>query len=178
MKYLVVDLEATDPYLTGITEIIEFGYAVIQDNEIQGYGGSFIKPVYSRLTPFIAELTSITEEDLADAPIFEDFLERFSEDFDVSEYVFVAWGNYDRSMLDRMCRLWGAPEIPFKGYINLKNSHKRFYDFSKERGLARAMRHANIPFEGFHHRGIDDAKATAKIFLDLVQKGWEPKFDQ
>lgn len=177
MKYLIVDLEATEPWLTGITEIIEFGFAAVEDNQIKATGGTFIKPTYSELTPFIRELTSITDENLVDAPIFEDFLEDFSKTFDPYELIFVAWGDYDRGMLDRMCRLWGAPEIPFKGYINLKNHHKRFYGFSKERGLKKALNHAGIPFEGFQHRGIDDAHNTAKLFLDLIGKGWEPKFD-
>ena len=177
MKYMIVDLEATDPYLTGITEVIEFGYAIVEDNKIQGYGGSFIKPVYSQLTSVISKLTSIVEDDLKNAPVFEDFLNGFIEDFDVTEWVFVAWGDYDKDMLRRMCLLWNAPEMPFKAHINLANCHKRFYGFKKQRGLKRALNHAQIELEGFHHRGVDDAHNTAKIFLDLIGKGWIPEFD-
>lgn len=178
MKYLIVDLEATDMNPNnGISEIIEFGFAEVEDNQIKSKGGSFIKPVFSKLTPFIEQLTTITESDLEKAPIFEDFLYDFSKKLDLTEFVFVAWGNYDRQMLNSMCRLWGAPEIPFQGYINLKRSHKEFYGFSKERGLKRALNHARITMDGTHHRGIDDAYNTAKLFLDLVQKGWEPKLD-
>ena len=45
-----------------------------------------------------------------------------------------------------------------------------FYGFKDERGLQRALRHANIKFEGSPHSGADDAYNTAKIFLDLLEK--------
>ena len=57
MKYLIVDLEATDT-TTGTSEIIEFGYAIIEDGKIATKGGSFIKPAHSSLTPFIKKLMS------------------------------------------------------------------------------------------------------------------------
>ena len=177
MKYLIVDLEATDT-TTGTSEIIEFGYAIIEDGKIATRGGSFIKPAHSSLTPFIKELTSITEEDLESAPSFTSFFDAFFSNFNPKEYIFVGWGNYDIKMVNTMCRLWGLDFPKFKGHMNLKNQHKNFYGFKEERSLGRALRHANIQFEGTPHRGSDDAYNSAKLFLDLIQKGWVPKFDE
>ena len=83
----------------------------------------------------------------------------------------------NKGMFERMCRLWDIPIPKFAGYMNLKNEHKRFYGFKQERGLGRALRHANLDFDGFHHRAIDDAFNTARLFNDLQSKGWTPKFD-
>lgn len=172
MKYLIVDVESTEP-TSDICEIIEFGYAVVEGGKIVQKGGSFIKPIYSKLTEFISTLTSIKQEDLDNAPIFEDFVyDHLLEKFNPSEYVFVAWGNYDKTMFQSMCMLWGIEAPNFAGYVNLKEQQAKFYGFKKERGLGRALRHAHIEFEGFHHRGEDDAYNTAKLFLDLVGKGW------
>lgn len=173
MKYLIVDVESTDHSEGGICEIIEFGHAVVEGAEIKSKGGSFIKPNYSRVTWFIEQLTSITNKDLENSPVFEDFFYDYLLDkFDPSEYTFVGWGDYDITIFESMCKLWGIPIPKFAGYMNLKREHAAFYGFKKERGLARALRHANIEFEGFHHRGEDDAYNTAKLFLDLVEKGW------
>ena len=49
-----------------------------------------------------------------------------------------------------------------------------FYGFTKERGMAKALRHANIELEGTHHRGGDDANNIAKLFIDMMIKDWDP----
>ncbi len=172
MKYLIVDVESTDTVDNAFPEVIEFGYAIVEDNKIVDKGGSFIKPVHGTLSYFIEQLTSITEQDLEYAPTFDQFYNSFFTIAEPKDYVFVAWGNYDSGMMDRMCKLWNLPELEFAKRINLKDEHKRFYGFSKERGLQRALNHAGLGFEGFHHRGSDDAYNTARLFLQLVEKGW------
>lgn len=174
MKYMIVDFEATSAAVTGISEIIEFGYAIVEDGDIIEKGTSFIKPVYSSLDYFIEELTSISDADLEDAPIFEDFLATFASRYNLRDYVFVSWGAYDHHILRDMCNLWGIIYPPYIGFMNLKREHKMFYGFTKERGMAKALRHANIELEGTHHRGGDDANNIAKLFIDMMIKDWDP----
>lgn len=174
MKYMIVDFEATSAAVTGISEIIEFGYAIVEDGDIVEKGTSFIKPVYSSLDYFIEELTSISDVDLENAPMFEDFLVGFASKYTLEDYVFVSWGAYDHNILRYMCNLWNIEYPPYIGFMNLKREHKMFYGFSKEKGMAKALAHANIELEGTHHRGGDDANNIAKLFIDMMIKDWDP----
>lgn len=177
MKYLVVDLECTDQNMFGVTEIIEFGYAVVSENRVEKIDGEFIKPTQSKLSPFIKELTGITEKDIEHAPTFKQFfLQHLMARFNPREYVFVGWGNFDKNTFVAMCELWGVDVPRFAGWINLKNEHKRFHGFKDERGLKRALNHAGLGMLGQHHRGVDDAHNTARLFIDMRANGWDPKF--
>lgn len=173
MKYLIVDVESTNGATNSITEIIEFGYAIIEDRQIVYRDGVYIKPHYSELDPFITQLTGITEGHLRNAKKFNTVAAELFSNLTPKDYAFVSWGNYDSKMIDKMCELWEMPRLSFAKRINLKNEHKRFYGFKDERGLQRALRHANIRFEGSPHSGADDAYNTAKIFLDMLEKGWQ-----
>lgn len=172
MKYLIVDVESTNGATNSITEIIEFGYAIVEDKEIIYHDGVYIKPHYSTLDPFIVDLTGITEEHLKSAKKFNTVAAELFAELTPEKYTFVSWGNYDSKMIDNMCELWNIPRLNFAQRVNLKNEHKRFYKFKEERGLQRALRHANILFEGTPHSGADDAYNTAKLFLDMKAKGW------
>lgn len=175
MKYLIVDLEATNGATNTTPEVIEIGYTTIEKGRICERGGFYVKPHYSSLDPFIERLTGITENDLRYADKFDVVSEKMLEIFPPNEYIFVGWGGYDGQMLNKMFDLWERPRPDFIDRINLKEAHARFYGFKKERGLARALRHAVIEFEGTPHSGRDDAYNTAKLFLDMVAKGWEIK---
>ena len=172
MKYLIVDLEATNGATNTTTEVIEIGYVTVEKGKIRETGGFYVKPHYSSLDPFIERLTGITEETLRYAEKFDAVSEKMLELFPPSEYIFVGWGEYDSKMIDKMFDLWERPRPNFLDRINLKRAHARFYGFKEERGLARALRHAMIEFEGTPHSGRDDAYNTAKLFLDMTEKGW------
>jgi inhibitor of KinA sporulation pathway (predicted exonuclease) len=53
---------------------------------------------------------------------------------------------------------------PFRsGHLNLKAEFARTLGRRKKLGIAEALRHLGMTFEGSHHRGLDDARNIARI---------------
>ena len=144
---LVVDLEATcwrGPAPDGMAnEIIEIGLAVVdgRTKNIIETDSLIIKPEYSTLSPFCTELTSLTEE-----------------------YV---WGKYDYNQLRKDCAKKGVP-FPFsENHYNLKPLFSFKHGINKDLGVSSALDHLKMPFEGTHHRGVDDAINIARLLKTM-----------
>jgi inhibitor of KinA sporulation pathway (predicted exonuclease) len=58
------------------------------------------------------------------------------------------------------------------GFINLKSQYALLHRLPKEVGLIKALEYTEIEFEGSHHRAIDDAYNTAKLFLHYLDR-WQ-----
>lgn len=59
---------------------------------------------------------------------------------------------------------------PLRGrHMNLKTMFTVFHGLNREPGLDVALKHLDIKLEGTHHRGIDDAKNIAKIFIHTLK---------
>jgi 3'-5' exoribonuclease 1 len=56
--------------------------------------------------------------------------------------------------------------------INLKAQYARMQKLNKEVGLVKALEFLDIDFEGSHHRALDDAYNTTKLFLRLLDR-WQ-----
>ena len=80
---------------------------------------------------------------------------------------FCSWGGYDYKQLKLDCARWGIPfPAGFDPHLNLKSAFKQVY---KDRiGMAAALRKLDLPLEGTHHRGIDDARNIARIAQKLI----------
>ena len=169
--YLIVDLEATCSDDGAVPrhemEIIEIG-AVMQNSrtfETESEFRTFVRPVrHPELTGFCAKLTGITQTDVAVAPAFTQALgamKQWMNGFD--DALFCSWGDYDRSQFLQDC---GFHQVayPFQsGHLNLKAEFSRFLGRKKKLGIAGAVRHFGMDFEGTHHRGLDDARNIARI---------------
>ena len=169
--YLIVDLEATCSHDGSVPkhemEIIEIG-AVIQNArtfEIESEFQTFVRPVrHPRLTAFCIELTGIRQDMLADAPSFPEALESFKKwMFQFEDALFCSWGDYDRNQFKQDCE-YHKIGYPFhSGHLNLKAEFGRSRNVQKKLGVAQALRHLGMKFEGSHHRGLDDARNIARI---------------
>src|SRR5579859_1511872 len=169
--YLIVDLEATCSDDGAVPrqemEIIEIG-AVIQNAksfEIESEFQTFVCPIrHSRLTAFCTGLTGIRQDMVANAPQFPGALASFQKwlnQFD--DALFCSWGDYDRNQLIQDCEYHSVP-YPFRtGHLNLKAEFARTLNLPKKLGIAQALRHLGLDFEGAHHRGLDDARNIARI---------------
>lgn len=169
--YLIVDLEATCSD-SGIVprhemEIIEIG-AVMQNSrtfEVESEFQSFVRPVrHSELTTFCIELTGINQGDLAAAPPFSEAIEAMKQwMYGFRDSLFCSWGDYDRSQFLQDCEYHGVA-YPFRsGHLNLKAQFSLALGRRKKLGIAEAVRHLGMQFEGSHHRGLDDARNIARI---------------
>lgn len=175
MNYIIVDLEATC-WQKGTSpqrmEIIEIGAVKLnEDFEIIDEFDSFVKPVVEpELSEFCIELTSIQQTDVDTAPTFLEIYPEFLKWIGADEYYLCSWGAYDpkQFMIDCERNVIPYPE-KFSNHINIK---KEFCTWQEIRpcGMKRALQILDIPLEGSHHRGIDDARNIAKIAKVIFPK--------
>ena len=161
INYVIVDLEATcwennkDHHM----EIIEIGAIILDENfeAIDEYQ-SFVKPIVNPiLSDFCKTLTNISQADVDSAPLFPEALQGLLNRIN-QPVILCSWGKYDENQLIQDLELHHIPYYEFWSYhFNLKNI---FADVKscKRCGVAKALAKLNIPFEGTHHRGIDDAR--------------------
>lgn len=175
--YLIIDLEATccdnNEFPRHEMEIIEIG-AVILDAEtleLESEFQTFIKPtLHKTLTAFCTELTSITQNQVDDAPEYKAAMQLLGEWLEkFPDALFCSWGDYDRKQFLRECERKNV-EYPFhSGHLNLKESFRTTLELKKRFGLAGALKYLKLEFDGTHHRGIDDARNIARVVQAVMR---------
>ena len=174
--YLIVDLEATCANDNSIPrqrmEIIEIGAVLLNSKtlEIESEYKTFIKPIlHPLLTDFCKSLTSISQKNIDEAPLFPEALKNFQSWFyPFGSYLFCSWGDYDKNQFKQDCKLHGVG-YPFPGdHFNLKKAFSLLLDSKKKFGMAEALAKLGIELEGIHHRGIDDARNIARIVQKVL----------
>ena len=175
MKYIIVDLEATcinprsDDF---ISEIIEIGAVKIENDKITDTFNIFVKPTINPiLSDFCKELTSITQKDVDNGMSRKEALLSFIDFCKDSNYI-LSWGGYDKNQLRKECERISLKTDWLSNHRNLKLYFSDLLGKSKQFGMERALSIAGLPLDGTHHRGIDDAKNIAKIFLKY-EKDWD-----
>ena len=173
--YLVLDLEATCALKNKQIprtqrETIEIGAVMVNATSLcmEGEFQQFIRPVlHPQLTPYCLELTAITQADVDGASSFADGLtklQRWGNRF--GSYCLCAWGEYDRQQLQRDCDRHSL-DYPFGDrYLNLRTAFAR-QQRTGHMGLSAALAQMNLTFDGQAHRGIDDARNTARLLIQL-----------
>ena len=184
MQYIIFDLEATcwEDKADKINEIIEIGAVKLnEDLEVVDTFSQYVKPVINpELSDFCKTLTSIFQTDVDGAKTFRDAVGDFERWIlaDGNDMKILSWGYYDKKqiLVESALKNYSGNIIKLleEKHISLKHA---FAKIRKERtcGMARALEKLDIPLEGTHHRGIDDAKNIVKIFQvvssDLIEKG-------
>lgn len=176
-RLVVVDLEATC-WERGFKsfhemEIIEIGALLIDiaGSESISEFDEFVRPVINPvLSDFCRELTSIRQEDVAQADTFPDVWQRFLAWMKTpSDILMSSWGNYDRWQFKLDCRRNGINYIFDNRHLNIKDICRKKWN-RRRFGLSSALRYLELEFEGIHHRGIDDARNIWKI-LKITSHG-------
>lgn len=167
-SFVVFDLETTglnsSPVSGNMDRIIEIGAYKIIDGEITEYFSTFINPE-RKLSDEIIKLTGITEEMVAPAPLTESVMPDFFKfcngsilvghnvvgfDYKFVDYYWSQCGYvFDRKLIDTI----PLSQELLTGLPNYK--------------LNTIAAKFNITFN--HHRAVDDALATAKIFIELIK---------
>ncbi|MGB6129850.1 MAG: PolC-type DNA polymerase III [Psychrilyobacter sp.] len=161
--YIVFDIETTgfDPHNDEVTEI---GAVKLKGTKIIDRFSTFVNP-NKPIPENIVKLTGITDELVADAPQIEEVLPKFLEfskdatmvahnaKFDIG---FIQTKlksrldqNYDPAVIDTL--LWGR---------NILKDLKRH-------NLKAMAKHLGVELDN-HHRAVDDAEATAHIFVKMM----------
>ena len=177
MNYIILDLEATcwktrPP--NHKNETIEIGAVAIDENKnILGEFNEMIKPlVHPVLSDFCKELTSINQEMIDKADTYPIVLERFQEWIQSfgEEYYLCSWGFYDKNQFKLDCELHGLPTDWLKQHMSIKHQHGKVRGLKRNMGMKGALKFEGFELDGTHHRGIDDARNIAKIFLKCFDK--------
>lgn len=175
---LVIDVESTcwempEPQPRDeISEIIEIGIAVVNIDllEIISNSSILIKPQNSKISKFCTQLTTLTQEQVDKGITFQEALQKLIKEFKSNNRTFVSWGDYDRKMFERNCKDYGC-KYPFgPRHMNLKNSFTLLHGLESEPGMDKALSRLGLKLDGTHHRGVDDAKNIANIFLQTLKK--------
>ncbi|WP_413165217.1 exonuclease domain-containing protein [Capilliphycus salinus ALCB114379] len=170
---LVIDLEATCCDRQTIDrsemEIIEIGAVMVETKNLTSVSEfqTFVKPVrHPILTEFCQQLTSITQAQVDQAPLYPDAINNLKtwlspySDYDL---IWGSWGDYDRRQFQQDSEFHRLPFPLGYSHINLKNMFSKSQGLKGRYGMAKALKLANIPLEGTHHRGIDDTRNIARL---------------
>lgn len=171
MKTIIIyDLEAScedrDISNSYDNQIIEIGAVKLIDGKVVDEFQSFVN-TNQKLTKFCRDLTSITQEDVDSADGFTSIVRNFVawSTLENQDVVYASWGDYDWKQVSKDCK---RHNLDYNWITDHKLNVKVAYANKKgikPCGLVKAVRKENMLFEGTAHRGIDDARNIAKIYL-------------
>ncbi len=161
--YVVFDLETTG--LSPIKDrIIEIGAVKVEQGEITDRFSTFVNPKRT-ISRDITKLTSITDQMVADAPDIETVLPQFLSF--IGDAVLVAHNaSFDMSFIEQNMRnLDLTPDFTSVDTVALSRILLPELSKYKLDTVARAL---HVSLEN-HHRAVDDAYATAEIFVKFIE---------
>ncbi|MDF2927199.1 MAG: sporulation inhibitor KapD [Paenibacillaceae bacterium] len=173
MNYIIYDLEFTViRKQEWLAEIIEIGAVRVKESEgklaIADTFQSFVKPLRdSSFTQHTTAFTGITHQDILGAPLLPAAIEAFRTWIGEEPYYLCAWGPDDKYQLVKSCNEHKLPLDWIRNHNDIQKqfSRKRSTETYRQIGLKKALELLEISFEGAHHRAVDDALNTAKVFI-------------
>lgn len=175
-KIIVIDLEATcwegEERKNNTSEIIEIGICVLDTitGDITKNEGILIKPEASTVSKFCTQLTTITQEMLDKEGIsFKEACDILRTEYSAYQYTWASYGAYDYNMLEKQCSFRKMDFPVSKNHINVKELFTEKKGIKKKVGMNGALQILDIPLEGTHHRGKDDAKNIANILYWILK---------
>ncbi len=162
--FIVFDIETTG-FSPNNDKIIEIGAVKIRNREIIDTFSEFIYPK-CKIPYKITELTGITDEMVENADPIEIVLPKFMEFIDGAAVV-AHNAAFDTGFIKKNCKDLG---LEFTSTILDTVPMARFlYPDLKRVKLNLVAKYLGVSLEN-HHRAVDDAKATAEIFLISLKK--------
>lgn len=156
-------------------EIIEIGAVKLDEKlNVCDRFNTYIKPVHNTITPIITSITGITDDAVADSPLFAEAMKLFAE-WSGNSPRFYTWSDTDKSVLDAEMKFKLKEDDPlfetFGGYwVDLQKLFGRVMNLRKSMGLANALGVLEATFSGTEHGALADAENTARILKTLRDK--------
>lgn len=173
-QVIVVDVESTcwegEPPPGQESEVIEIGVCALDvaSGRRLERRSILVKPERSTVSPFCTRLTTLTQEQVDGGIPFRQACAMLRETCLTKDRVWASYGDYDRRQFERQgqARAVGYPFGP--GHLNVKSLFALTHALSREVGMSEALALLNLPLEGVHHRGGDDAWNIAGILSELL----------
>lgn len=164
---LNVDFVVFDIETTGLSpmnnKIIEIGAVKLQDGKITDRFSSFVNP--KEPIPFeIEKLTGIQDDMVVDAPIIEEVLPRFLE-FCEGCVLVAHNASFDMSFIIENASRQGLPAQ--YTYVDTVGIARVLLPNQAKHTLDAVARTLGVSLEN-HHRAVNDAEATAEIFVKMI----------
>ncbi|TCT15061.1 DNA polymerase-3 subunit alpha (Gram-positive type) [Natranaerovirga pectinivora] len=160
--YVVFDIETTG-FLPGKDKVTEIGAVKINNGMIVDYYSSFVNPEQP-IPPEIEKLTGISDFMVQDAPKIEEVLPGFI-DFIGDSVVVAHNADFDMSFIN-----YFASELNYNLDVTVLDTvmmARMLLPKLNRYKLNTIAKELNIKLDN-HHRAVDDAKATAEIFLNFL----------
>ena len=169
--FVVYDLETTG-IQANYTEIIEIAACKVRNGVIIDEFDTYVNP-RKEIPEKITELTSITNDDVRNAPYIEEALENFRNFY--SGCIMVAQNaSFDNSHLYRNLKKIGYTDKNLPTIDTLQLARVKYNTKLKKFNLDALCKLFGVTLEN-HHRAIYDARATAEVFIkmywDLINDG-------
>lgn len=163
-SFVVFDIETTG--LSRHTEeITEIGAVKVENGVITQRYGTFVNPG-KPIPQNIVELTSITDEMVAKAPKIDKVLPEFFE-FCKGSVLVAHNASFDTGFIKVAAKKCGI-DYEFTHLDTLQLARCMYPDLGNYK-LNNLSKHLGVVLEN-HHRAVDDAKATADIFVKMLEK--------
>ncbi|MCR4657434.1 MAG: PolC-type DNA polymerase III [Lachnospiraceae bacterium] len=160
--FVVFDIETTGRSAAA-DEIIEIGAVKIEDGSVTDRFSEFVNP--KRPIPYrITQLTRITDEMVEDADFITGVLTRFLE-FAKGSVLVAHNASFDTGFIREQCKRIGA-FFDFS-YVDTVGLSRLLLPKLSKYKLDHVAKALNVKLEN-HHRAVEDAEATAEIFLKLL----------
>ena len=197
VQYIVLDLEWNQPinHQTRvyrevgdrlIFEMIQIGACKLDSemNLMETISVPIHPTCYQRIHPRIARMTHLGEEELADAPLFQEAMDRFVAwcEREGEEYCLLTWGSDDVSVLQQNLDFFNChPKLP--PVCDIQHLFSDVHKLQNRMGLQPAMELLGIEAEEGRdfHNAENDAYYTALVFrtvpnpADALKYPREPK---
>lgn len=171
---IFVDFEATQPG----NEIIEIGAVAETGEEFHTY----VRPLHSKITPFIEKLTGITQETVNNAPKPQSAFDKFREwiytnlrAYNYSDIEFIAYGDSDKLFLtetikNNLSKIWDNRTLGLACYmaqtiVDYSKTTKRF--FNTKISLIKAFNYVKEIENKQRHAALEDAEMLRTIFNSI-----------
>lgn len=183
-KLLVVDIEAScwrgSPPPGQQNEIIEVGLCLLELADLmpKAKRSVLVKPTRSKISDFCTELTTLTQEQVDSGVNFAEACRIIEQEYAAKQLLWCSWGNYDLNMFKAQCESFAVPYPFSKRHVNIKKVFAKHVNNRKQMGMARALKAVNLPLEGTHHRGGDDAWNIARLTAYLLKEHGRPVLDK
>jgi inhibitor of KinA sporulation pathway (predicted exonuclease) len=158
----IIDLEATcwqgEIPRGQHNEVIQIGLCVLETETLTRIEkcGLYVKPMRSEISTFCTQLTGITPNDVREALTLSEAYQQLRREYFLDSRPWFSWGDYDKHQLQTEARTKNIP-LKMGKHTNAKQVFASVFPEHGKLGMSQALKAMNLPLEGKHHDGADDA---------------------